>query len=1264
MTYKTKLQLINQNLNNYQMKNFFFTIITLGLISINSYAQVSSYTFSQFNNVYTELTGGNVLGNASTDEQRFVDASVPLGDTVTIGVGLPIGFNFTYNGTIFDVFAINANGWISLGQSSQTPSVNMKSSNYQTPISANSSAPAILQNRVSAFGRNILGRTNSELSYLTLGSSPNRTLVVQWKNYRRLTTSTTDTINFQIRLNETTNRVQFNYGNVIYAGNNSTVQVGIRGQANTDFNNRMSTTSWASTIAGVANNSTVRISSTIVPASGLLFTFTPPIIYQYDAALTGINSPSTPVTIGNNNVTFTLKNLGTDTLHNAIIEWSVNNVLQTPYSFINAIVPQYASNGPDTLGVYNFVNTGTYVIKAWITLPNGNADENNSNDTITKSVYAQAYATIPFFENFENTWVNKNDTNDVASLFWTNTPAFGNSSWRRDDDTTSSPWIEGIGGAYTVTGADNTDHSARFHTWSAFNNSSGVLNLYADFTPTGNKILDFWYINTSGVDSLSIYLSTNAGANFSFIRKLRTTLDWTRYIINIGNSSSVNCVIRFKAVSDYAQTDIGLDQVKIYLQPANEMAAVKWISPVSGCGLTNAEHVTVRVRNDGTFIQNNIPVKYSMNGGVTFVGTENIPGPINPGDSIDYTFISTSDFSFAGNYNCRFVVNLSGDPIALNDSAYATIISSNIISSFPFIENFNNASSSYLILSSNIDANIYYDTIGTQSSYGLRFTGKTTNLWTSGNTTTSAAWGYTSHQATAAACGVDATAVSRLSMKFDIRETTSNNAILTYTWYAVIANGTDTIADLNGVKYFNPSSANDIYSTKYFDLTNYASTNFTLKFVSSCRRDAANSSNAIGDNVFFDNLVLYEPLIINDLGRDTIICEGNTITYNAGAGAGYTYEWTRIPSTDVLGRAQVFTVDTTGTYRVLVTNVLGLTAADTVTVTVNPLPQVFAGNDTVIQYMTTTNLYGYVAPISGNYTYLWTPDTSIVDASLLNPTTDTLYFSTIFTLYATNTNSGCAGTDQVIVSVVGGPLSVTAYINYDTICNGGAVELLGLPSGGSGNYSYNWTCSNGTFNSNVADTLDSPTLSTTYYLSIYDGTDIATDSINVYVRELPLVFLGNDISICSQETITLYAGIAESYLWSTGEITQTVVVDSNDAVNGIADIWVTITSLYGCSNTDNILITFDNCTGIKENYKNETISVYPNPANGMVNIVVSGFNNNAELNIYSLDGQSIYKEIITGNSPIKHDLSYLTKGIYIIRINNANTNLISKLIIQ
>jgi hypothetical protein len=163
----------------------FFFLAMLCNVFLN--AQVTGYQFSQSIETYSEITGGLSLGSITTDNQRFVNPSVPLGITSApfTGPGLPIGFNFVFNSNSFDVIAINANGWISFGQSSLGASaVDITSSSSYTPLSAtNSITPLQLFNRVAGFGRDLQAQTGASLRMETTGSAPDRICTIQWKNY-------------------------------------------------------------------------------------------------------------------------------------------------------------------------------------------------------------------------------------------------------------------------------------------------------------------------------------------------------------------------------------------------------------------------------------------------------------------------------------------------------------------------------------------------------------------------------------------------------------------------------------------------------------------------------------------------------------------------------------------------------------------------------------------------------------------------------------------------------------------------------------------------------------------------------------------------------------------------------------------------------------------------------------------------------------------------------------------------------------------------
>jgi len=133
-------------------KTMFFTLIfsLIMLLAGPMYAALTDYTFVQTTGTYTEITGGLSLGTETTDDQRFVDPTALTGSTsILTGIGLPIGFSFAFNDNVFDMLAVCANGWVSLGQSTLgTSAVNITSTSSYTPLSSTSViTPTQLYNR-------------------------------------------------------------------------------------------------------------------------------------------------------------------------------------------------------------------------------------------------------------------------------------------------------------------------------------------------------------------------------------------------------------------------------------------------------------------------------------------------------------------------------------------------------------------------------------------------------------------------------------------------------------------------------------------------------------------------------------------------------------------------------------------------------------------------------------------------------------------------------------------------------------------------------------------------------------------------------------------------------------------------------------------------------------------------------------------------------------------------------------------------------------
>ena len=225
-------------------------VLGLGLVA---QAQVSSYSFSQSSGTYAPISGGTVLGVPGNDDTSFPDN--------------PIGFTFWYNGQAFTRFSVNSNGFIALGTTvvSSYNALSFGSSN----------------NVVAALCADIQGdATTGNLRFETIGTAPNRTLVVQWTNYDAYPSSTgSDVYNFQIRLSESNYNVDVMYGTTSSLQLAGLFEVGLRGNSAADFNNRLVSNgihTWATSAAGTANTSTCEMNSTLAPASGQTYTWAAP----------------------------------------------------------------------------------------------------------------------------------------------------------------------------------------------------------------------------------------------------------------------------------------------------------------------------------------------------------------------------------------------------------------------------------------------------------------------------------------------------------------------------------------------------------------------------------------------------------------------------------------------------------------------------------------------------------------------------------------------------------------------------------------------------------------------------------------------------------------------------------------------------------------------------------------------------------------------------------------------------------------------------
>lgn len=241
-------------------KSWYAVFTLLLLFSSNlGLAQVTSYSFSQTADVYSPITGGTVLW---TGYDGFDD------NTTTIT--LPTAF--VYQGVTYPSVFVSANGYVLFGSTATT----------NTPISAGRNAVAAFAADLDAKAASA-GTGTPEVRWEQVGNE----FVLQWSNVCRYAASgagatSTENLNFQIRLNTSTGVVKIVYGACVDRATPLTTvypQVGLGGGSATNYNNRtiaVGNGDWINSTAGTANNNTMAFNGSTVPSTGLTYTWTPP----------------------------------------------------------------------------------------------------------------------------------------------------------------------------------------------------------------------------------------------------------------------------------------------------------------------------------------------------------------------------------------------------------------------------------------------------------------------------------------------------------------------------------------------------------------------------------------------------------------------------------------------------------------------------------------------------------------------------------------------------------------------------------------------------------------------------------------------------------------------------------------------------------------------------------------------------------------------------------------------------------------------------
>ena len=261
-------------------------------------------------------------------------------------------------------------------------------------------------------------------------------------------------------------------------------------------------------------------------------------------------------------------------------------------------------------------------------------------------------------------------------------------------------------------------------------------------------------------------------------------------------------------------------------------------------------------------------------------------------------------------------------------------------------------------------------------------------------------------------------------------------------------------------------------------------------------------------------------------------------------------------------------------------------------------------------------------------------------------------------------------------------LTMHATATPPVICMGSSCRLNMETSGGSGNFTYEWSSLPPGFSSNEKDPLVIPVLSTKYIARIVDGFTVCSDTISVEILPPPDVFSGNDSTYCIYvDRIPLQGkgSNVTSVKWTTsgdGSFSDETSLNTlyfpgiYDKSAASVDLKLLGIPQYPCSHVSSVKhITFEPCSGIEEWIPGiQVIEVFPNPTHGQFSIRMIGFSDSPVLiQVFDPLGETVLSEVLPSLHSLqilKVDLSSYSNGIFFLKVKTNDRMIVKKINLQ
>ena len=951
-----------------------------------------------------------------------------------------------------------------------------------------------------------------------------------------------------------------------------------------------------------------------------------------DAGISSIIAPVAGSSTCSNSVTprITLSNTGSTTFTTATILYKMDALATQTLNWTGSL-----ASGTSTvliLNNYTGLTNAAHTFSATVINPNGTADGNAANNTLTSTYTVIAVpvgAALPLVERFDAVtfpptgWVQIN-TNTLDAAY----------KWTRVANTTGIPVVP------TTTACAKMD------------NFAGTINIAGQLDALRTPALSLVGANstlrvvfdrshkmysTVDIDSLNIYISTDCGGTWTKLytkggAQLSTSAgtlttaytptsnaQWARDSVSLAAYVGQPSVyLKFESRSGWGN-NLYLDNINVKFTPSSSPPVASFTTAATRCVGTPIAF---------TDASSNAPTSWSWS----------FPGSTTPSSTLQNPSIT---YTASGTYTVTLT--------SANASGTSTPVSSTIA------------------VNANPTVAVSGATVCSGTAASLTASGATTYSWNTGATTTSISvtptitTNYTVTGLNAAGCANTKTVVVTVNAaptvtvaNASICSGSSANLIAsgatTYSWNTGATTASISVTPTTTTNYTVVGTTSGCSNTKTVSVTVNTTPTVAASSATVCRGTSTNLT-ASGATTYSWNTgattasISVTPTTTTNYtvtgangtcsntktisvtvnatptvaASNATICNGSTA--NLMASGATSYSW----NTGATSASITVTPTVATNYTVVGTNTLGCSNTRTLSVTVNALPNVVSTSATICAGATAT------ITASGASTYSW--NTGATSANLTaSPASNTTY-----TVTGTSA-SGCIKTATATITVGAAP---SISVNSSTICAGATATLAA-----SGVTTYTWNTS-----SNATSISVSPTSTSVYTVSgNLTGCAVgATQTATVTVNSLPVVTMGTLSSpMCvANAPVTLSGSPSGGTFSGTGVVGNTF--DPSVSGQGTFSLMYDYTDGNGCSAVDTKTVDVSLCTGITE-LTNTNISVYPNPARDAINVMMdASLINNTTIELYDAIGKLVITEKVM-NVHTTVSINNLAKGIYTLRI--------------